>query len=59
MNPPSDWQDPPWDDAGDPQSWKFYVSDLDMVTWLDKPVEEREQLAAMALKEAMAWQSRN
>lgn len=50
MNPPSGWLDPPWDDAGDPRSWKFYVTDLDMVTWLDKPAEERERLAREAVE---------
>lgn len=48
MNPPSDYIDPAWDNAGDPRSWKFYVSDLDMVSWLDKPHEERERLAILA-----------
>lgn len=48
MNLPPDYLDPAWDDAGDPASWKFYVSDLDMVTWLDKPVEKRERLAREA-----------
>jgi hypothetical protein len=53
MTPP-DYLDPPWDDAGDPQSWKFYVSDLDMVTWLDKTVEERERLAREAVEKLEA-----
>lgn len=51
MNPPPDYLDPVWDDAGDPGSWKYYVSDMDMVTWLDKPDAERERLAQVAAAE--------
>lgn len=50
MDPPPDYLDPAWDDCADPASWTYYLSDLDMVTWLDKPVEERERLAREAVE---------
>ena len=50
----NDYLDPDWSHAGDPRHWQYYVSDADMVSWLDMPDAERERLAREAATQLAA-----